>query len=1161
MICEPNYHYIVKSGSLHRSAVLALGIFICFLVPTLWGHGTVTSPISRVYAIYLEGPESPDSPAAQAAIGVSGPGPYYTWNQVSKNVSNYAAAAFASSYSSAIPDGKLASGDSGSGLDFSGLDLASADWNWPATSASAGPLDIVWTATAPHDPSFFKVWVSTPDYDPTSPLAWGTMSFLGRYDLDSEVIKVGNEYRMTVTLPEREGRHVLYVAWQRVDPVGEVFFATSDLLFGDGGANPEPGKPPNVSIESSSVSETVGNVSVTVSLSKSVPDGESASVSYATSDLTAIAGADYTARSGMLTFLPGELSKSIFVPIADDSDEESDEAFNVLLSNSINLSIGNSSANVTIADDDTPVGGGSLFDKTQDWGTGYQGWLAITNPGPSMWTNPTVTFDLDQPMTWFGGGARTDDGAGHHTVSGLGSIAPSDEIRFDLVVQPVSVDDPRGPTNVRVNGTPLEALPPFVSVVSVSRPEGDEGNLSVELSVSLSGEHDRSVYVSYATGDGSAIAGTDYQASSGQFAFAVGETEKTISITYDGDAVSEGDETFQVLLAGVSGQSPPRFANGGQLATVTLTDDDGVIGFAATGGTIIEGDSDSLNLSFRMSINREPKQGEAVSIDYRAHGHGASMGSDFASTSGTHVFSVGETTGTVVVPILGDTTDEALEIVTLHFQNPSGLSMTSSVAVGQIIDNNYSKAGLGGQRVVAYVDGTSGAFDLPPADRVTHVMYAFANLNADGSLTMGGPGPASAVALKEVHPDLKVVLSIGGWTWSANFSSVAGDANKRAAFASACRAIITSEDLDGIDLDWEWPGVAGGPGTTPAGQDGANYTLLVAALRAELDALELADGVDKHYEITAFTAASPNGIAQLQLAQLEPLMDFLNVQGYDLHGPWDSVTGHNAGLFDNSGDPGDDRLNIDSILAQYLVGGFPRSKLLIGAPFYGRVFNGVGDTANGAFQSHAGSGTDPLYRDLLGTIQTTPRHWDALSKVPYLYNQGTGQWTSYDDPEAMHEKALYSVTSGYGGVFFWRNGGDTDDHQLLTTISDTLAAPDADGDNLTDAWERKHFGSIAGVSALEDPDGDGQSNAVELAAKTDPGDVADYLRLENGRVEGLDYKFDLPTEVGVTYQLMRSTDLIEWMLDGEQIVGDGNVVSLTVSQDPRLFVRVELVSN
>ena len=99
------------------------------------------------------------------------------------------------------------------------------------------------------------------------------------------------------------------------------------------------------------------------------------------------------------------------------------------------------------------------------------------------------------------------------------------------------------------------------------------------------------------------------------------------------------------------------------------------------------------------------------------------------------------------------------------------------------------------------------------------------------------------------------------------------------------------------------------------------------------------------------------------------------------------------------------------------------------------------------------------------------------------------------------------------------------------------------------------------MSALEDPDGDGQSNAVELAAKTDPGDVADYLRLENGRVEGLDYKFDLPTEVGVTYQLMRSTDLIEWMLDGEQIVGDGNVVSLTVSQDPRLFVRVELVSN
>ena len=117
------------------------------------------------------------------------------------------------------------------------------------------------------------------------------------------------------------------------------------------------------------------------------------------------------------------------------------------------------------------------------------------------------------------------------------------------------------------------------------------------------------------------------------------------------------------------------------------------------------------------------------------------------------------------------------------------------------------------------------------------------------------------------------------------------------------------------------------------------------------------------------------------------------------------------------------------------------------------------------------------------------------------------------------------------------------------------------GLKLTDTWERTHFGSITEVSALEDSDGDGQSNAVELAAKTDPKDIAVYLRQENGRVEGLEYKFDLPGEVGVTYQLMRSTDPLEWMPDGEPITGDGEVVSLTVSHDPRLFVRVELVSD
>ena len=595
------------------------------------------------------------------------------------------------------------------------------------------------------------------------------------------------------------------------------------------------------------------------------------------------------------------------------------------------------------------------------------------------------------------------------------------------------------------------------------------------------------------------------------------------------------------------------------MATITLVEDDGSIGFFATGGSVIEGDSGTSGISFQVWLERAPKEGENVSIGYEAHGHGATMGSDFLSTFGVHVFGAGETTGTVVLPVLGDSIDEALEVVMLHFHSPVGLSMSSSVAVGQIIDDDFSREGLRDQRVVAYVDGTSGTLNLPPADRVTHVMYAFANLNADGRLTIGGPGPAAAVALKAVEPNLRVLLSIGGWTWSSNFSSVAADEDKRAAFASACRDIVRDEDLDGIDLDWEWPGVAGGPGTVPSAQDSLNFTLLVAALREELDALELIDGVDKEYEITAFTAASPDGIAQLQLAQLEPLIDFLNVQGYDLHGPWDSVTGHNAGLFHNPADPLDDRLNIHRILEQYEIGGFPRSRLLIGAPFYGRVYHGVGDSSDAAFKPHSGSGAVPLYRDLLTDMRTVPRYWDAVAKVPYLYEHESKRWISYDDPQAMHEKALYSVRGAYGGVFFWRMGGDTDDRHLLTSISDTLAAPDADADRLDDEWERDYFGDLESASAWDDPDGDGQDNRAESVAKTDPRNADDYLRLENGRIEGGQYRFDLRTEEGVSYQLMRSADLVEWQSEGVPVIGDGAVLTLSTAEAPRSFVRVEVL--
>jgi hypothetical protein len=249
---------------------------------------------------------------------------------------------------------------------------------------------------------------------------------------------------------------VLYVAWQRIDPVGEVFFSTSDLLFGGGGGDPDV--PPAAALVGTTAGEANGSATVAVNLSKPVPLGETASVDFTTVDGTATAGEDYVSMTGTLEFEGGESTKAITVNLTNDSEAEPDEAFAIGLSNPVGVSIAGAVANVTIVDDDAAVVGGYYFDKTQDWSSGYQGWLVLVNPGPDTWSAPVVGFELDSPISWFGPGTRIDDGDGHHTVTGIGPIPAGGEVRFDIVVQPVASSDPRGPTNVWVNGIPLGAV-------------------------------------------------------------------------------------------------------------------------------------------------------------------------------------------------------------------------------------------------------------------------------------------------------------------------------------------------------------------------------------------------------------------------------------------------------------------------------------------------------------------------------------------------------------------------------------------------------------------------------------------------------------------------------------------------------------------------------
>jgi len=207
----------------------------------VFGHGSMADPISRSYEVFLENPERPTTDAGRAAVAVAGTQAFYDWHEVSRQLPNR-------DYRTQIPDGKLP----GAGRDkYAGLNLARTDW--AATRVQAGPYRCVFAAATPHDPSYFEAYITKATYDPRQPLKWSDLEPLPGGE---NVRLVGRNYLFDVNFPQRTGRHILYVIWQRIDPVGEVFFSTSDIDFGGvdyGTPSPTPRSAPPIPGDPSSV--------------------------------------------------------------------------------------------------------------------------------------------------------------------------------------------------------------------------------------------------------------------------------------------------------------------------------------------------------------------------------------------------------------------------------------------------------------------------------------------------------------------------------------------------------------------------------------------------------------------------------------------------------------------------------------------------------------------------------------------------------------------------------------------------------------------------------------------------------------------------------------------------------------------------------------------
>ncbi|MFE6668481.1 glycoside hydrolase family 18 protein [Streptomyces sp. NPDC057697] len=337
------------------------------------------------------------------------------------------------------------------------------------------------------------------------------------------------------------------------------------------------------------------------------------------------------------------------------------------------------------------------------------------------------------------------------------------------------------------------------------------------------------------------------------------------------------------------------------------------------------------------------------------------------------------------------------------------------------------------------------------ADKLTHINYAFGNVTggkcaigdsyADYEKAYTADQSVDGVAdtwdqdlrgnfnqlrkLKKLHPDLKVIWSFGGWTWSGGF----GEAAKNpAAFADSCYSLVKdprwADVFDGIDIDWEYPNACGLTCDT-SGREA--YGNLLAALRSKF-------GGDNLVTSAISADASDGGkLDAVDYGAAAQYVDWYNPMTYDFFGAWDAQgpTAPHSPLTSYDGIP-KDGFNSEATIAKLKAQGVPASKLLLGIGFYGRGWTGVTQDAPGGTATGAAPGTYEAGIEDYKVLKNSCPATGTVAGTAYAHC-GTNWW-SYDTPATISTKMAYKNQQGLGGTFFWELSGDTTDGELIKAI-------------------------------------------------------------------------------------------------------------------------------
>ena len=329
--------------------------------------------------------------------------------------------------------------------------------------------------------------------------------------------------------------------------------------------------------------------------------------------------------------------------------------------------------------------------------------------------------------------------------------------------------------------------------------------------------------------------------------------------------------------------------------------------------------------------------------------------------------------------------------------------------------------------IIAYYSGDATGFRQYPTEKLTHIIYSFLHLQG-AVFAFDKPQDqatvAALVALKAQHPQLKVMLSLGGWTGCPTCSQVFATEPGRREFAASVKQVLAATHTDGIDLDWEYPAIAGPPGHRFVPEDRHNFTLLVQALRTALGS---------GYEISFAAGGFPEYLRNsVEWPAVMPLVNRVNLMSYDLVNGYSTTTGHHTPLYATS----QQRPSVDSGVRFLDSVGVAPGKIVIGAAFYARVFSGVPPANQGLYQ--AGKFEKAFnykeFADSLSAARGFVTYWDGVAQAPYAYNPRRQEFASFDNEKSIALKARYARDKGLGGVMFWELTGDQPHHGLLEAL-------------------------------------------------------------------------------------------------------------------------------